>query len=66
MDVPTKLFLVTAGCGLVGSLIGVVVALFGRRNAERMQVGNASGIGFLVGASVGAIYGIFGSLAGRL
>jgi hypothetical protein len=53
-------------CGVVASVVGAVVAVFGKRNEERLKVGNASGIGFLVGASVGALIGIFESFLGRL
>lgn len=59
--------LICAGIfGIVASLIGVLVAVFGRRNEKRLQIGNASGIGFLVGASIGALVGIFQSMLGRL
>lgn len=61
-----KTFLFSLGFGVVASLIGVLVALFGKSNEERLRVGNASGIGFLIGASIGALVGIFESLIGRL
>ena len=51
---------------MVASFIGVLVALFGRSNDERLRVGNASGVGFLVGAAIGALAGIFETLIGRL
>ena len=61
-----KILLLSAGCGVAGSLIGVLVAMFGKSNAENLRVGNASGIGFLVGASIGALSGIFENMIGRL
>ena len=61
-----KVFLLALVCGIVASLLGVLVALFGKKNEERLQVGNASGIGFLIGASIGALIGIFQSFLGRL
>lgn len=60
------IFLLSGGCGLAASLIGALVAVFGKSNAEAMRVGNASGIGFLVGASIGALIGIFETMMGRL
>lgn len=62
MDDLLKLFLFTGGLGIVGSLIGVMVAMFGKQNESRLRVSNASGIGFLAGASLGAVIGIFQSL----
>ena len=37
-----------------------------RSGDERLRVGNSSGIGFLIGASIGAIVAVFQSMAGRL
>jgi len=61
-----NILLLSGGSGVIASLIGALVAVFGKSNEERLQVGNASGIGFLVGASIGALVGIFESLIGRL
>jgi hypothetical protein len=66
MDAITTLLIRAAICGVLGSLFGVFMALFGKHNEERLRVGNASGIGFLVGASIGALIGIFESMLGRL
>ena len=66
MDDLLKVFLLSVGFGIVASLFGLVVVAIGKRNDERLQVGNATGIGFLVGASIGALVGIFTTLAGRL
>ena len=60
------IFLLSAGCGVAASLLGVLVAVFGKSNSESLRVGNASGIGFLVGASIGALMGIFETMMGRL
>ncbi len=66
MDALMKLFLLSAVCGLAGSIFGILVARFGTSDDDRLRVGNASGIGFLVGASIGALIGIFESMIGRL
>lgn len=62
MDDLLKLFLYAGGFGLVGSVAGVFVALFGKQNESRLRVANASGIGFLAGASLGGLIGIFQTL----
>ena len=57
-------FGVTFAAGIVGSIIG---AVYGYRSGdERLRVGNSSGIGFLLGASIGATVAVFQSMAGRL
>ncbi len=56
------ILLLSAGCGVAASLIGALVAAFGKSNADDLRVGNASGIGFLIGASIGALIGIFQSM----
>jgi hypothetical protein len=61
-----RILILSAGCGIVASLLGALVAAFGKSNSESLRVGNASGIGFLVGASIGAMVGIFESMLGRL
>ena len=66
MDALLQIFLFAAAFGVVGSILGVLVARFGKDNDERLQVSNASGIGFLIGASLGALVGIFESLLDRL
>ena len=49
----------------VESLIGVLVAAFRKANDEPLCVGNASGIGFLVGVSIGVLIGVFETLISR-
>lgn len=49
----------------VESLIGVLVAAFRKANDEPLCVGNASGIGFLVGVSIRVLIGVFETLLGR-
>ena len=66
MDDLLKVFFMAIGFGIVASLIGALVAIFGKSNDDRLQVGNASGVGFLVGSSVGAFIGIFETIIGRL
>lgn len=66
MDNLLKIFLMAVGCGIGGSLLGILVAAFGKRNDDRLQMGNASGIGFLIGAGIGSFVGVFATLAGRL
>lgn len=65
MDPLAKLFLITGGFGVVGSLVALLPVFFGRNNEDRLSVGNATGVGFLIGASIGAIVGIFNSLMGQ-
>lgn len=57
--------LAAGACGLVGSLIGLLVALFARRGTP-LRAETATGIGFLVGASIGVLVGIFQTMLGRL
>lgn len=61
-----RILLLSGACGVVASLLAALVAAFGKSNSETLRVGNASGIGFLVGASIGALIGIFESMIGRL
>ena len=63
-DLVTLLMVAGAG-GLAGSLIGLFVALFARRGSP-LRVETTTGIGFLVGASIGALVGIFEVMLGRL
>ena len=59
------LLMVAGAGGLTGSLVGLFVALFARRGSQ-LRVETATGIGFLVGASIGALVGIFEAMLGRL
>ena len=58
--------LMAAGvCGLIGSIVGLLVAVFARRGTP-LRVETTTGIGFLVGASIGVLVGIFEVMLGRL
>ena len=56
-----KMLMIAGASGLVGSLIGFLVAIFGAKD-EQIRVENATGIGFLVGASIGALFAIFATM----
>ena len=65
LDPLSKLFLVSVGCGAVGSILGLLFSLFGRTSKDtRAEL--TMGVGFLVGASMGALYGIFATMLDRL
>ena len=66
MDSLKTIFLLSGSFGVVGSILGALVARFGKNNDERLRVGNASGVGFLIGASMGALAGIFESMIDRV
>ena len=59
-----NLLMFTGGWGLLGSLLGLIYALFGR-GGRPLRVEIATGVGFLVGASLGMLYGIMQSMLGR-
>ena len=44
MDPLAKLFLITGGFGVVGSLVALLPVFFGRNNEDRLSVGNATGV----------------------
>ena len=52
------------GSGLVGMVIGGAIGYLSRDS--RLRLGNSMGVGFLVGASIGALMGMFGQLMGRV
>ena len=58
-----NLLVIGGAWGVVGSLVGLVTALFSRD--KRLTVGTAAGVGFLVGASLGALFGIFYAMLER-
>lgn len=60
-----KMLMIAGVGGLIGSLLGFLVAVFGTKD-ERIRVENATGIGFLVGASIGALIGVFATMLDRV
>ncbi len=56
-----KLFMIAGAGGVIGTLLGFLIAMFGAKD-ERIRVENATGIGFLVGASIGALIGVFATM----
>ena len=62
MDANLLKVLMIAGIGgVLGSVGGFLVAVFGGGGTS-MRVENTTGIGFLVGASMGALLGIFATI----
>ena len=55
---------VVIGSGIVGSAIGGAIGYLSRD--ARLRLANSLGIGFLVGASIGALVGMFEHLIGRI
>ncbi len=60
-----KLFLVVIICGSLGSLLAFIPVLL-RKTDGVNKYGTMAGVGFLVGASVGALYGIFAVLLNKI
>ena len=60
-----KIFIYSVACGVICSLLGVALAHFGK-NEQHSRYEIAAAIGFVVGASMGALFGIFGIMADRL
>ncbi|MCP4192849.1 MAG: hypothetical protein GY768_19730 [Planctomycetaceae bacterium] len=66
MDANLIKVLVIAGAGgLIGSLGGGLLAIFGKGNTN-MRVENTTAIGFLVGGALGALLGIFATMLDRV
>jgi ABC-type Mn2+/Zn2+ transport system permease subunit len=59
-----QIFVISLGAGVAGSLLAVVIGYFSRD--ERLRVETSAGIGFLVGAAIGATISVFASLSGKL
>ena len=59
-----KLFAMALCSGIVGSIIGGMVGYFS--GDPRLRLGNSTGIGFLIGAAIGATVAVFANLGGRL
>lgn len=49
--------------GVIGSLLAGITGWLSKD--ERLRLGNSMGIGFLVGAGIGATIAVFASLTGR-
>ena len=60
-----KLFRLVIACGSIGALLAFVPVLF-RKTDGVNKYGTMAGVGFLVGASVGALYGIFAVLLNKI
>jgi hypothetical protein len=66
MDDPlAKLLLISGVCGVGGAILGFLHSVLSK-SEQRARVEIATGIGFLVGASLGALFGIFATMAGRV
>ena len=64
-DAVYTIFMFGFGGGLLGSLLGLLYSLFGDAG-KSLRVGNSTGLGFLFGASIGTVIGIFESMLDRL
>jgi hypothetical protein len=60
-----KIFLIVVGSGSIGSLIAMIPVVFQRSDAST-SYGTTAGIGFLVGASLGGLFGVFAVLLGQV
>jgi hypothetical protein len=60
----TKMFGVVLASGAAGMIVGAVYGYFS--GDQRLRVGNSSGIGFLIGAAIGATIAVFQSMLGRI
>ena len=60
-----KVLMVAGASGMIGSIAGFFLAVFGKGNAS-LRVENTTGIGFLVGASIGTLIGIFSLMLDRI
>ena len=59
-----KLFGIILASGVAGSAIAAIVVFFSRD--EKLRIGNTTGVGFLIGAAIGAAFGVFWSITARL
>ena len=55
---------VVFGSGILGSAVGGVIGYMS--GDTRLRLANSLGVGFLVGASIGALVGMFEQLIGRI
>ncbi len=60
-----KIVMIIVGSGTMGSLIALLPLIF-QRSEGRTGYGTTAGIGFLVGASLGGLFGIFAVLLGQV
>lgn len=60
-----KIIGILVGSGALGSLLALIPALFNRRG-QSAKYGTAAGVGFLMGASIGGLFGMFAVLLGRI
>lgn len=60
-----KLFVVVLSGGLIGMALAFLPILF-RKAEGSNQYGTTAGVGFLVGASLGGLYGIFAVLLNKI
>ena len=56
-----KIFLILIGSGAVGSLLALLPVIF-RKTDGQARYGTTAGVGFLIGASLGGLFGIFAVL----
>lgn len=59
------IFMIGGAGGVLGSLLGLLYSLIGNPGQD-LRVGNSMGLGFLLGASIGTVIGIFESMLDRL
>jgi hypothetical protein len=59
-----RMFGMVLATGAGGTLVGALYGYFS--GDERLRVGNSAGIGFLIGAVIGATIAVFRSMVGRI
>ena len=59
-----KFFTILVTCGAVGSILALIPLLFQR--SEKKGYGTTAGVGFLIGAAVGSLFGIFSLLLNQI
>ena len=60
-----KLVMIIVGSGTMGSLMALLPVIF-QRSEGSTGYGTTAGIGFLVGASLGGLFGVFAVLLGQV
>ena len=60
-----KMIAILVVSGAVGSLLALVPVLFRKQKGE-VRYGTTAGVGFLVGASIGGLFGIFAVLLNQI
>ena len=60
-----KMILIVVLSGAAGSIFALLPILFGKKD-EKTGYGTTAGVGFLIGASLGGLFGIFAVLLNQI